>query len=745
MCGHIDRNRGWVLGLLLVIATFVAYQPAWQGKRIWDDEGHLTKPELRSLDGLVRIWTQVGATQQYYPLTFTGFWIQQKLWGDSTLGYHLTNVLLHCLSALLFLAILRRLEVPGAWLAAAIFALHPVHVESVAWMAQLKNTLSGVFYLGAALAYLSFDRSRRIGLYALALGLFGMGLMSKTVVVTLPAAMLVVFWWKRGSLAWKRDVLPLLPFFLVGLAAGLVTVWLERSLYGAKGNEFHLAMLERCLVAGRAVWFHLSKLFWPANLLFMYPRWQISQAVWSQYLYPAAVLLLLLGLWGLKRWSRAPLAGLLLFIGTLFPTLGFFDVCTFRYSFVNDHHQYLASLGVIALVAAGATKGSARWPFCQRSIRGLLCLMLLTTLATLTWRQCRMYVDVEKLWRTTLAGNPGCYLAYENLGSALFQQGWVDEAITQYQKALDVRPDYAEGHNDLGLALAQQGRLKEAIAHYQKALEARSDLPEAHVNLGNALAQEGQMDEAIAHYQWALGGQPGNGKIYSNIGHALFQQGKLDEAINYLQRALEILPTFAGAHDTLGLVLLQKGQVDQAITHFQQALQYQPDLTDARKNLADAFLQNGQADKAFAELSEVLRANPNDPAAHCSLAAVLSAQGRTKESIQHYRAALKALPDFPEALNNLAWILAAGEPDVRNGSEAVALAERACQLTESKKAVMVGTLAAAYAEAGRFAEAVTTAERAATLAEQANQPELAARNRKLAEQYRAGKPARDVP
>ena len=729
-------NRDWLLGLLLVIATLLAYQPAWRGQPIWDDTAHLTPQDLRSLDGLARIWTEVGATQQYYPLTFTAFWVQHRLWGDSTLGYHLVNILLHCLSALLFLRILRQLEAPGAWLAAAIFALHPVHVESVAWMAQLKNTLSGVLYLGAVLAYLGFDRTRGKGRYALALGLFVLGLLSKTAIVTLPAAMLVIFWWKRGRLSWKQDALPLAPFFLAGLAAGLVTVWLEQSLYGARGAEFKFVFLERCLVAGRAIWFHLSKLLWPAELLFIYPRWEVSQAAWQQYLYPAAALVLVAGLWRLRHWSRAPLAGLLCFIGTLFPTLGFFNVCTFRYSFVNDHHQYLACLGLIALVAAGATLAVARRPF-----RGVLCLALLATLATLTWRQCRMYADFETLWRTTVAGNPRCYLAHTALGSVLFQQGRVDEAIAHYQQALDIRPDFAETHSDLGLALIQKGRVDDAIAHYEQALRAAPSHTEAHINLGNALVQKGQLDPAIAHYLTALAIQPRNGKIYSNIGNALFQQGKLDEAIDCLQRGLAILPAFADAHDLLGAVLLQKGQVDEAISHFQQALQYQPDLTSARKNLAAALVQRGRADEAIAQLSELLLANPNDSAAHCSLAGVLNSQGRTKESIAHYRAALKTLPEFPEALNNLAWILAANaDPQARNGLEAVALAERACRLTDSKRAVMVGTLAVAYAEAGRFPEDVTTAEKAALLAEQANQPDVAATNRKLLELYRAGKP-----
>ena len=761
-------SRDWLLGLLLFAATLIAYQPAWHGQRLWDDDAHLTQPELQSMDGLAHIWTEVGATQQYYPLAFTAFWVQHRLWGDSTLGYHLVNILLHCLSALLFLSILRRLEVPGAWLAAAIFALHPVHVESVAWMSQLKNTLSGLLYLSSVLAYLGFDRTRKKGLYVLALGLFVMALLSKTATVTLPAAMLVIFWWKRGTLSWKRDALPLAPFFLAGLAAGLFTILLERNLYGARGAEFGFPFLERCLIAGHSIWFHLGKLLWPVDLLFIYPRWQISQAAWPQYLYPAAALALLAGLWRLRHWSRAPLAALLLFIGTLFPTLGFFNVCTFRYTFVNDHHQYLASLGLIALVAAGITWAfkrvqgleskvqSPKLPSPRPSphpmgrgrsfLRAMFCGGLVLVLGVLTWRQARMYVDLATIWGITAAKNPLCYLAHTNLGSLLMRQDRLDEAIAWYQKALDICPDFAEAHNDLGVALFEKGQVVEAIAHYEQALKTSPSHTEAHVNLGNALLQKGQSDEAIAHYLTALAIQPHNGKVLINIGNALFQQGKLDESKDCLQKGLAVLPESAIAHDLLGNVLLQKGQVDEAISHFRQALKYQADLKGVHKNLAAALVQKGQVDEAIEQLSAELRANPNDSATHGYLAGVLSSQGRTQEAVAHYRAALKTLPDSPEVLNNLAWILAANaDPQARNGPEAVALAERACRLTDSKQAVMVGTLAAAYAEAGRFTEAVTTAEEAALLAEQAKQLDLTARNRKLIELYRAGKPYHEPP
>jgi protein O-mannosyl-transferase len=272
-----------------------------------------------------------------------------------------------------------------------------------------------------------------------------LGLMSKTVIATLPGALLVIFWWKRGKLSWRRDVLPLIPFFLVGTAAGLFTAWLER----AEGSEFNYSIIERVLIAGRVIWFYLGKLFWPLDLIFIYPRWQVSQTVWWQYLFPAAVLLLLAVLVWLSRWWRAPMAGLLFFIGTLFPVLGFLNVYPFRYSLVADHFQYLASLGIVALVAAGiALLLELRQPWC-RPTGYVLRVALLASLIVLTWRQSARYTDVETLWRTTIERNPNCWMAHNNLGIVLVQKGQVDEAIVHFRKTLEIKPDCADAHNNL--------------------------------------------------------------------------------------------------------------------------------------------------------------------------------------------------------------------------------------------------------------------------------------------------------
>jgi tetratricopeptide (TPR) repeat protein len=670
-------NRGWFFGLLLVVATLVAYLPAWNGKPIWDDDRHLTRPELRSVEGLCRIWTQPSAVAQYYPLVHTVFWVEHKLWGDLTLGYHLINILLHAFSALLLLKILLQLEVPGAWLAAAIFALHPVQVESVAWISELKNTLSGVFCLGSALAYLKFDRTRNGRLYAIALGLFILGLLSKTAIATLPAALLVVFWWKRGRLFWKQDVQPLVPFLLTGIVSGLFTAWIERKFVGAEGQTFDFTVIERFLIAGRAFWFYLGKLLWPAHLVFIYPRWNVSEAVWWQYLFPAAALLLLAALWTRRMWWRGPLAGLLFFAGTLFPALGFFNVYPFRFAFVADHFQYLAGVGVITLASAGVARLLGRCRLWGRPGGNVLCLTLLAILMCLTWRQCGMYADIETLWRTTIAKNSNAFLAYNNLGTMLTLQGKTPEAIAQFRRAIEINPDYTDAYYNLGNVLASQGRLAEAIKHFQKAVDLNPDYAEAHYNLGVALGMLGRLDEAVRQYRKAIKIKPDNARAHYNLADIFFAQGQWNEAIEQYQRALKQMPDSVHAHYQLGLALQNQGRFAAAIAQFQKVLELDPRHVTAQ--------------------------------------------------------------------NNLAWLLATcPDNSLRDGKRAVELAQQAVQLSGGKSPEILDTLAAAYAEAGRFPEAVETARRALDLSVAQNNKPLAEVIQNQLKLYEAGSPFRDT-
>jgi tetratricopeptide (TPR) repeat protein len=609
-----SRSRAsWLVVPALAIATFAAYQPAWRGQPLWDDAAHMTRAALRSPDGLARIWLDLGATQQYYPLTHTVFWIEHALWGDATLGYHLVNIALHLMTALLLLGALRMQGIKGAAFAAAVFALHPVHVESVAWITELKNTLAGVFFMGAAWAYLSFDVTRRRRTYGIALTVFALGLLAKTVVATLPAVLLAVLWWRRGRFSWRRDLVPLAPFFASGLLAGLGTAWVERHyVIGGLGMHFGLGPAERVLLAGRATWFYLGKLVWPVNLMFFYPRWEISRDVWWLYLFPLGALGLLVGLWTLRARSRAPLAALLVFVAALLPALGFVDVFPFRYSYVADHFQYLASLGVIVFVCAVGASWMERQRGWRRLAGNAACLVVLAALAILTWRQTRLYTDSETLYRATLERNPRCWLALNNLGMISLAKQDYDEAERLFFESARLNPGYEAAQNNCGFVLARRGRVDEAIAHYRRALDIWPEYADAHVNLGNAL----------------------------------FSQGKFDDAIEHYAHALRSRPDLLEPHNNMAFALLAKGRPKEAIAQFDQALRVSPSSTTALVGLArtlavseDPGVRNGALAVELAERATRL-SERRDPAVLDVLAAAYAEAGRFDEGVAAAEAAL---------------------------------------------------------------------------------------------------------
>jgi protein O-mannosyl-transferase len=578
-----QMRSDWFFCLILAAVTILAYQPAWHGGLLWDDDNCTTPLELRSLDGLRRIWFVPRAIAQYYPLLFSSYWLQQRLWGDSTTGYHLVNLLLHIGCAVLVLKILRLLRIPGAELATIVFALHPVNVETVAWIAERKNTLSGVFALAATFSYLKFDENRSRRSYALAIGLFLLGLLSKTAIVTLPLAWLVIFWWKRGAISWRRDVAPSIPFFFLAAVAGLITRWFENTGIGYKATILDLSLLDRCLIAGRAFWFQLSKLLWPSNLMFVYPRWEINAAVWWQYLFPLAVLGLLGILWSLRRWSRAPLAGVLIYIVLLLPSLGFLNIYFFIYSFVADHWQYLACLGIITPCASGIVLLAGQLKSWKAWLEPGVTLLVAGTLFLLTWQQSRMYTDIETLYRTTIARNPACWMAQVNLGNILYQANRIPEAMDLFKQAMRIKP--AVAHYSLANALMQQGRTSEAIDQYKQALTIDPEDAEAHNNLGNALLLTGRTAEAIHEYEQALRLNPAYAKAHNNLGNALVQTGRAAEAIDHYKEALRITPNSADAHNNLAAALAQMGQVSEAIQQLKAALRINPSDVDTRNNL----------------------------------------------------------------------------------------------------------------------------------------------------------------
>jgi tetratricopeptide (TPR) repeat protein len=577
----------------------------------------------------------------------------------------------------------------------------------VAWISEQKSTLSGVFYLAALLAYLHFylqpDQNRRNSKYLLATGLFVLALLSKTVTATLPAVLLVIFWWRRGRLEWKRDVLPLLPWFAFGISAGLFTSWVERTLIGARGADFLLTPVQRVLIAGRAICFYAGKLLWPTNLTFFYPHWKIDPAVWWQWLFPAGVLAVVIGLVFVARRYRGPLAGFLIFCGTLFPVLGFLNIYPFRYSYVADHFQYLASLGIIVPVASVLVRAIERISS-RRAVTIACCSMLILVLGVLTWRQCRMYRDIETLYRESLARNPGSWLAHYNLG-VLFAEmpgrlpdaiaeyqaalrikpdyaeahvnlgnslsqipGRQPEAITEYRAALRIKPDYAEAHNDLGIALSfTPGRLPDAVAEYQAALQIDPDYAEAHLNLGNILSQTpGRQSEAIAEYQAALRINPNDAEAHFNLGNLLARTpGRLQDAIAEYQAALRIRPEYAKARYNLGIVLaVIPGRLADAIAEFQAALRINPDYAEAHNELGIVLAETpGRLQDAIAEYQAALRINPDYAEAHVNLGNALSQiPGRQSEAIAEYQAAVRIRPDYANLVREPIRALRASQP-----------------------------------------------------------------------------------
>jgi len=698
----------------MLLAVALAYLPATKAGFVWDDDWYVTdNPHLLTLGGLYKIWFEIGATVQYYPLVFTSFWVEQRLWGFSPLGYHLTNICLHALNALLVWIVLRRLKVPGAWLAAAVFAVHPVHVESVAWITERKNVLSALFYLLALLAYLKCvdldgrgkDKPFAWRPYLLVLALFVLALLSKTVTCTLPATILIILWWKRRRLTWD-DAFPLMPMFVIGLAMGSITAWVEKHNVGAVGEAWNLSALDRVLIAGRAVWFYLGKLVWPSEIAFLYPRWRTDAADWQCYIWPLLTVLTLAALWLWRgRIGRGPLAAVLFFGVTLGPALGFVDVYPMRFSFVATHFAYLASLGPIALAAALVTTAfsaaarradAAGVSPTRRAVMSVapagVTTAIIVVLALLASREARAYADAETLWRDTIAKNPDAWLAHNNLandlakadrheeavrhfreairakqdyadchynlGNSLLKLGQADEAGAEYRRAVELNPRHVPALNGLGMVLDRQGRLDEAEQTFRRALVLRPSYMESRLNLALLLVRRGKDPEVVELLRQALKERPDMADARIDLGLALVRMDRPAEAIVELDEALRLKPTSAEAHNAYGDALLGLGEADAARTHYEEAIRLQPDHADAHSSLGLLLIRRGDLDGAIAHLSRAVEIRPAFPKAHNGLGGALAYQGRLEEAIEHVRRAVELAPDYADAHRNLGLALA---------------------------------------------------------------------------------------
>jgi len=623
--------------------------------------------------------------------------LEWRLWGTHAAGYHVVNVLIHAANAVLLWRLLARLGVPGAKLAAAIFALHPVNVESVAWIAELKDTLAMFFMLLTMLFYLRFDDTRLWRWHWISVGTFTLALLSKAAVAPLPLVLLGIAWWRRGRME-RKDIFYSAAFFAAAGVEALLTIWFQS--HNAIGHQIVRAddFWSRLAIAGRAVWFYLYKALWPVDLIPIYPRWPIGEVNVISFVPGLLLAIVFIVCWLYRAtWGRGPLFGLGCFVVMLLPVLGFLNISFFVYSLVADQWQYFAIPAIIVLAAAGITKALARFPVWELIVGAVLLLVL----GVLTWRQAALYRDSETLWRAAVARDPKSFSAYNNLGGALLGKGAVDEAISQFQQALKIKPDFAGAYNNLGNAFLEKGNADEAITQFQRALQFNPDIAVVHYNLGEALQQKGKKDEAAAQFQLALQIDPDAMHTYYNPGNVLLKEGRVDEAIAQFQQALKIDPNNAEIYNNLGSALLQQGKLDEAITQFQQALKIEPDMAEAHNNLGNALLQKGAVDEAIAQLQQALKIRPGMPDAHYNLGNALLQQGNAKEAIIQFQKAVEITPGYVEAHNNL------GNAFLRNGNvdEAILQFKKALQI-EPDSVIIHNNLGNAFIQKTNFDEAI---------------------------------------
>ncbi|HUB68592.1 MAG TPA: tetratricopeptide repeat protein [Candidatus Methylacidiphilales bacterium] len=604
---------------VIIVATAVIFWPVLQGDWLWDDDADITKNVVtQSASGLWSIWFQPGSQTDFYPVKSTVQWVQWHLWGNDTLGYHLTNLVLHMVGALLVWRLFHQLGLKLAWLGGLIFAVHPALVESVAWIAELKNTLSLPFFLLSAIFYLKFSERGYRRDYFLSLGLFLIAMLTKPSMAMWPAVLLLYAWWKRGRIGWD-DWKTSAPFFAVSLLLGAVALMMAGD--QTPGLVPLGGFFSRIALMGTTFAFYLSKTVWPVGLLPIYPQWPVNPPSPIQFLPWVALGGLLFWFWTKRKsWGRPMLFGFGFFLLMLLPFSGAVPISFMYITWVMDHFLYIPILGPIGLVIAGLEQASRQMPQPARyGGIGLLAAILIALIAT-SRAYAAKFVSQEVLWNYTLAINPNCWGAYDNLGNAFLHQGKADEAITQYKKALGIDMNLAEVHYNLGVALIHKREMDDAISQFQKALELNPNYADAHNNLGNALSQKGQVDDAIIEYQKALKVNPRYPEAQSNLGLAFLQKGRVDDAIVQLQKAAEADPTNTTTHYLLGNALLQKGRLDEAIAQLQNAAALDPGNADVHNSLGVALAQSGRMNEAIIQFEDVVQLKPGDSGAQYNLA-----------------------------------------------------------------------------------------------------------------------------
>lgn len=734
------RLRRWLGVVALVVTTLVAYRPALDGGFIWDDDDYVTNNELLRTDaGLVQLW-EPGHTHQYYPAVFTTFWVENHLWGLNPRGYHVVNVLLHVTNALLLWRILALLGIPGAWMIGAVFALHPMHVESVAWITERKNVLSGLFYLLAVLAYLRFDpmRDGETGAdppadrawvpYLASLLLFVLALLSKSVTCSLPVALILLMILRRQSLRPKR-LLPLVPMFVIGLAAAVHTAWLERESVGARGAAFDFGFVERFLIACRSLVHYPLKLLVPHPLVFIYPRWTIAVGDWRSW-WPVVVVLAVAvaALVAFLRGRRGPAVAVAFFAATIFPALGFVDYWPMVYSFVADHFSYLASIGLIALVVA---------PVARRfgSVRGVQALagVVLLVYGGLAWQEGHKYSDEETLWRKTIADNPGAWMAYNNLGVVFLRDhGRLGDAA-----------DLMRRGDAQGAARVLETSATRQLHDLARRLPALP--PDRDAEAADAMdrMRPPMIEEAIRQFEASLDINPDNYQANGNLAVAMHRLGRYREALGYWQALMAHGTATPDDRYAMGLTLEKLGRTDDAIADYREILREAPEHLAAHLRLGELLAREGRHDEAETHYEFLVARYPGSISLQLYLGGRAETKGEWAKAIDHYRTALRYArerSDVVELTKRLASIQAmCPDPRFRNASVAMQLVEPLLEAGGQPDPTLLHIHAAALADLGRFDEAVREADRALALARERDMTDLVAELEPRLDAYRAGR------
>jgi tetratricopeptide (TPR) repeat protein len=659
------ESKWLLIHLVLTLAALVCFWPITRhGFISIDDDLYITEnPQVvkgLTWAGFVWAFTSIEACN-WHPLTWLSHMLDCQLYGLNPAGHHFTNLLFHTLNTLLLFLLLKQMT-GAVWrsaFAAALFAWHPLHVESVAWASERKDVLSAFFWLATLMSYVGYVRSPSRWRYFSTLLLFALGLMSKPMLVTLPFVLLLLDYWPLRRLSPPtlhcslsptlesapaspphpsssqalRLLFEKLPFFALTLAASVVTYTVQEA-GGAVSSLTVLPLHSRISNALVAYVRYLGKSVWPSDLAAMYPYPDHWPFVWSA---GAVLMLIILSALCLRFASRQPclLVGWLWFLGTLLPTIGLVQV---GLQSMADRYMYIPSIGLSIMAVWGANELFAGWP------RGRLILEAVGTVALigciiLTRIQVSYWQNSEKLLRHAIDVTSGNYIAYDGLGSALSGLGREQEALTMCAEAVRLKPDYAQGQYDLGTVLLKQGKLEEAARHLDRALQLQPSFAEAHGNLGKILVQQGRFKEAEPHLAKAQERLPKNPQIQYNLGTVLFKQGKVEEAILHFSIALQLKPDYAEAHANLGIALMALGRSAEGAAHLFEALRLDPNDAGTAVNLGLALLELKKPDEAAARFSEALRLTPDSPRAHYFLALALVRQQKQNEALPHARKA----------------------------------------------------------------------------------------------------------